>query len=36
VRDGAITLILPHRIGDVFVMRDAPAEQLRSFLSATA
>ena len=25
VRDGAITLILPRRIGDCFVMRDAPA-----------
>ena len=33
VRDGAITLILPRRIGDVFVMRDAPVEQLRSFLA---
>ncbi|MGE0258796.1 MAG: 3-dehydroquinate synthase [Alphaproteobacteria bacterium] len=33
VRDGAITLILPRRIGDCFVMRDAPAEQLRAFLS---
>jgi len=35
VRDGAITLILPHRIGEVFVMRDAPVEQLRSFLAAS-
>ena len=33
VRDGAITLILPRQIGDVFVMRDAPVEQLRSFLA---
>ena len=33
VRDGAITLILPRRIGDVFVMRNAPVEQLRSFLA---
>ena len=33
VRDGAITLILPRRIGEVFVMRDAPVEQLRSFLA---
>ena len=32
VRDGAITLILPRRIGDAFVMRDAPAAELRSFL----
>jgi len=35
VRDGAITLILPRRIGDCFVMRDAPGEQLRAFLSQT-
>jgi len=33
VRDGAITLILPRRIGDVFVMRDAPAGELQSFLA---
>jgi len=33
VRDGAITLILPRRIGDVFVMRDAPTEELRAFLA---
>ena len=33
VRDGAITLILPRRIGDVFVMRDAPLDQLRAFLA---
>ena len=33
VRDGAITLILPRRIGDVFEMRDAPVEQLRAFLA---
>ena len=33
VRDGAITLILPRRIGEVFVMRDAPANELRSFLA---
>src|SRR5712691_821960 len=33
VRDGAITLILPRRIGDVFVMRDAPVDQLRPFLA---
>ena len=36
VRDGAITLILPRRIGEVFVSRDAPVEQLRSFLAAAA
>ena len=36
VRDGRITLILPRRIGDAFVMRDAPAEELRSFLAAAA
>ena len=33
VRDGRITLILPRRIGDVFVMRDAPAAELRGFLA---
>src|SRR5439155_23157590 len=33
VRDGGITLILPRRIGEAFVMRDAPVEQLRSFLT---
>jgi 3-dehydroquinate synthase len=33
VRDGAITLILPRRIGDCFVMRQASREQLREFLS---
>jgi 3-dehydroquinate synthase len=33
VRDGAITLILPRRIGECFVMRDAPGERLREFLS---
>jgi 3-dehydroquinate synthase len=33
VRDGAITLILPRRIGDAYVMRDAPVEQLRPFLA---
>jgi 3-dehydroquinate synthetase len=36
VRDGAITLILPRRIGDVFVMRNAPADQLRAFLAEAA
>jgi 3-dehydroquinate synthase len=36
VRDGAITLILPRRIGDCFVMRDAPADRLRAFLAAAA
>jgi 3-dehydroquinate synthase len=36
VRDGAITLILPRRIGEVLVMRDAPVEELRSFLAAAA
>jgi 3-dehydroquinate synthase len=33
VRDGAITLILPRRIGDCFVVRDAPRERLRDFLA---
>jgi 3-dehydroquinate synthase len=36
VRDGRITLILPRRIGDVFVMRDASAEALREFLAEAA
>jgi len=36
VRDGRITLILPRRIGEVFVMRDAPAEDLHAFLAAHA
>src|SRR5712692_8292457 len=35
VRDGAITLILPRRIGDVFVLRDAPVGELREFLAQT-
>ncbi len=34
VRDGKTTLILPRRIGDAFVMRDAPAGELRDFLAA--
>jgi 3-dehydroquinate synthase len=33
VRDGNITLILPRRIGDAFVMRNAPVEALRAFLA---
>ncbi len=36
VRDGAITLILPRRIGEVFVMRDAPVGELRSFLAESS
>jgi 3-dehydroquinate synthase len=32
VKDGRITLILPRRIGDAFIMRDASAEALRAFL----
>ena len=36
VRDGAITLILPRRIGDCFVMRAAPRDRLREFLSEAA
>jgi 3-dehydroquinate synthase len=36
VRDGRITLILPRRIGEVFVMRDAPIDPLRQFLSVAA
>jgi 3-dehydroquinate synthase len=33
VRDGKITLILPRRIGEAFVMRAAPLDQLRAFLA---
>jgi 3-dehydroquinate synthase len=36
VRDGRITLILPRRIGDAYVMRDATAEDLRRFLAEAA
>ncbi len=36
VRDGRITLILPRRIGEAFVMKDAPIEPLRAFLTAAA
>jgi len=36
VRDGRITLILPRRIGDAYVMRDAAAEELRAFLAVAA
>ena len=36
VRDGRITLILPRRIGDAFVMKNAPTAELRDFLSAAA
>jgi 3-dehydroquinate synthase len=34
VRDSRITLILPRRIGDAFIMKDAPADKLRDFLTA--
>jgi 3-dehydroquinate synthase len=33
VRDGAITLILPRRIGEAFVLRAAPVDKLRAFLA---
>jgi 3-dehydroquinate synthase len=33
VRDGRIALILPRRIGDAYVMRDATAEDLCAFLA---
>jgi len=33
VRDGRITLILPRRIGEAFVMKDAPLDELRNFLA---
>jgi len=32
VRDGRIALILPRRVGDAFVMKDAPIDALRDFL----
>jgi 3-dehydroquinate synthase len=34
VRDGKIALILPRQIGNAFVMKDAPLDELRDFLSA--
>ena len=36
VRDGRITLILPRRIGETFVMKDAPLKELRDFLTRAA
>jgi len=36
VRDGRITLILPRRIGDAYVMRDAQSDDLRAFLDEAA
>jgi 3-dehydroquinate synthase len=36
VRDGKITLILPRRIGDAYVMREAKSEDLRAFLADAA
>ncbi|MBV8335573.1 MAG: 3-dehydroquinate synthase, partial [Alphaproteobacteria bacterium] len=36
VRDGRIALILPRRIGECFVMQDAPISLLRDFLTAAA
>jgi len=36
VRDGKITLILPRRIGDAYVMREAKSEDLRAFLAEAA
>lgn len=36
VRDGRITLILPRRIGEAFVMKDAPLDELRDFLAEAA
>src|SRR5260370_35852532 len=36
VRDGRITLILPRRIGDAFVMKNAPIEPLHHFLTSAA
>jgi len=36
VRDGGITLILPRRIGEALVMKDAPRDKLRDFLAEVA
>ena len=36
VRDGRITLILLRRLGEAFVMKDAPLEALRDFLGAAS
>jgi 3-dehydroquinate synthase len=36
VRDGRITLILPRRIGEAFVMKNAPLDPLRQFLAEAA
>jgi len=36
VREGRITLILPRRIGEAFIMRDAGSEELRGFLAHAA
>jgi 3-dehydroquinate synthase len=36
VRDGRITLILPRRIGEALVMKDAPLEPLRDFFTEAA
>jgi 3-dehydroquinate synthase len=36
VRDGRIALILPHSIGDAFVMKDAPVEELQDFMAEAA
>jgi 3-dehydroquinate synthase len=36
VRDGRIALILPRRIGEAFLMKDAPLEELRDFLAGAA
>jgi 3-dehydroquinate synthase len=36
VRDSRITLILPRRIGDAFIMSDAPADKLHEFLDHAA
>jgi 3-dehydroquinate synthetase len=36
VRDGRITLILPRQVGEAFVMKNAPLDKLRNFLSGDA
>jgi 3-dehydroquinate synthase len=36
VRDGQITLILPRRVGEAFVMKDVPRDELLDFLAGAA
>src|SRR5271165_3880725 len=36
VRDGRIALILPRQVGEAFVMKDVPLDELRDFLTGAA